>query len=200
MNAGFALNRGSRYNYGVKGDPIMEIVMFDKTNEQYMKEAAALLFECFPHSYPMDETEQEMKKLTEPDRIAIYAQDNGHLVGYIGAIPQYGITGWELHPLMVTEKYRAKGVGTKLIQALEKECAKRGGITIYLGTDDEFGKTTLSATDLYENTYEKIESIHNIKRHPYEFYKKNGYKIVGVIPDANGIGKPDIYMAKRIID
>jgi hypothetical protein len=27
-----------------------------------------------------------------------------------------------------------------------------------------------------------------------------GYTIVGVIPDANGLGKPDILMAKRIAD
>ena len=29
-------------------------------------------------------------------------------------------------------------------------------------------------------------------------FQKMGYKIVGVFPDANGIGKPDIWMAKRI--
>jgi len=32
----------------------------------------------------------------------------------------------------------------------------------------------------------------------FTFYKKLGYKIVNVIPEANGIGKPDILMAKRI--
>jgi aminoglycoside 6'-N-acetyltransferase I len=34
--------------------------------------------------------------------------------------------------------------------------------------------------------------------HPYEFYKKVGFTIVGVLPDANGFGKPDIFMAKRV--
>jgi aminoglycoside 6'-N-acetyltransferase I len=34
--------------------------------------------------------------------------------------------------------------------------------------------------------------------HPYEFYQKLGYVIVGVIPDANGPGKPDILMAKSL--
>jgi aminoglycoside 6'-N-acetyltransferase I len=34
--------------------------------------------------------------------------------------------------------------------------------------------------------------------HPTAFYQKLGFQIVGVMPDANGIGKPDIIMAKDI--
>jgi len=32
----------------------------------------------------------------------------------------------------------------------------------------------------------------------YEFYQKLGFVIVGVMPDANSFGKPDIYLAKRV--
>ncbi len=111
---------------------------------------------------------------------------------------QYDVTAWELHPLAVRSDYRGRGIGSQLVAALEKEVAARGGVTIYLGTDYEFGQTSLSGTDLYEDTYEKIKNIKNLRKHPYEFYQKIGYKIVGVIPDANGIGKPDIWMAKRV--
>ena len=91
-----------------------------------------------------------------------------------------------------------EGIGTKLVAALEEAVAEKGGVTMYLGSDDEFEKTSLSNKDLYDDTYNKITNIKNLNNHPFEFYQKIGYKIVGVIPDANGIGKPDIWMAKRI--
>lgn len=46
--------------------------------------------------------------------------------------------------------------------------------------------------------FEKMQNVKNLKRHPFEFYQKIGYRIVGGIPDANGIGKPDIFMAKQL--
>ena len=85
-----------------------------------------------------------------------------------------------------------------MVELLEREVANRGGTTIYLGCDDETGTTSLFGEDLYNDTFGKIENIKNTSGHPFVFYQKLGYKIVGVIPDANGIGKPDILMAKRI--
>ena len=52
--------------------------------------------------------------------------------------------------------------------------------------------------DLYPTVLEKLRTLENRDRHPFEFYLKVGYQVVGVIPDANGFGKPDILMAKRI--
>lgn len=115
------------------------------------------------------------------------AVENGHLVGFVGAVKQYDYA-WELHPLAVYKNWKKKGIGTMLVRALEKECAKLGALTIYLGTDDEFGQTSLSGTDLFDDTYNKIQNVKNLKGHPFEFYQKLGYHIVGVIPDANGKG------------
>ena len=108
------------------------------------------------------------------------------------------MTGWELHPLAVLKEYQRKGIGRALVNALENEVISRGGIMMYLGSDDESGTTSLYGTDLYEDTFGKLKNIRNTGGHPFPFYEKYGYRIVGVIPDANGIGKPDIWMAKRL--
>ena len=44
----------------------------------------------------------------------------------------------------------------------------------------------------------KLAAISPTKGHPFFFYRKLGYEPVGVIPDANGFGKPDLLMAKRV--
>jgi aminoglycoside 6'-N-acetyltransferase I len=58
--------------------------------------------------------------------------------------------------------------------------------------------TSHSGVEHHENLWEKNRDIRNLKTHPYEFYHKMGYTITGIVPDANGIGKPDILKAKRV--
>jgi aminoglycoside 6'-N-acetyltransferase I len=170
---------------------------------QKMTEAAAeVLRDAL--SYSKSDAAGEIKRMLSSKRIALAAiVDNPvdaslQLVGIIGAIPQYGVTGWELHPLAVLKKYQGRGIGRLLVETLEREVVTRGGVMIYLGSDDETGTTSLYGVDLYDDTFSKLTTIQNIGGHSYTFYEKMGYKIVGVFPDANGIGKPDIWMAKRI--
>lgn len=169
-----------------------------RKNRKVVKACAEILESCF-ECY-QDKGMEEMKQLLDKKRVLLYAAMDGQVVGLIGAIPQYGVTGWELHPLAVRQEARGQRVGTLLVRALERELKKRGCLTIYLGSDDEENKTSLSSGDLFENTYEKIAQIKNYKRHPYEFYQKMGYKIVGVIPNANGMGKPDIWLATSLAE
>jgi len=81
---------------------------------------------------------------------------------------------------------------------LEERMRARGGLTITLGTDDVTGQTTLAGINLFPHVWEHVTQIQNLKRHPYEFYQKQGYVIVGVMRDANGLGKTDILMAKSV--
>lgn len=178
---------------------MIEIQTLTSNNTTWIYEAAAILVEAFPHSWQsMSEAVEEVEECLEEKKIAFVAVEDGHVIGFIGTMPRYGTTGWEMHPLAVAKVHRGKGVGSSLVKSIEKEVLLQGGVMIYLGSDDEFGSTSLSNCDLFENTYEKISNIKNLKNHPFEFYQKQGYKIVGVFPDANGIGKPDIWLAKRL--
>jgi aminoglycoside 6'-N-acetyltransferase I len=99
---------------------------------------------------------------------------------------------------VVKPERQGQGIGTRLVYDFEEQVKARGGLTIQLGSDDVDNMTSLSNSDLYTDTWTKIRNIQNFKNHPYEFYQKLGYTIVGVLPDANGRGKPDIYLAKRV--
>lgn len=176
----------------------MRLIEMTSNDEKYIKDAAELIKQAFPGAYNDNNAIDEIKECLEDEKVLIAAIEDDLLIGFVGAMPQYGVTGWELHPLVVSESYRFKGIGSKLCFELESRLKDKGCVTIYLGSDDESNSTTLSDTNLFENTFEKIGKIENLKNHPFEFYQKIGYQIIGVIPDANGIGKPDIWLAKSI--
>ena len=100
--------------------------------------------------------------------------------------------------LNCSDKQR-QGIGRAIVLSLENEARTKGGLTIHLGADDikEGGATSLANVDLYDDLPEKIKRFLP-GNHPSGFYIKLGYKIIGVMPDANGIGKPDIYLGKRL--
>ncbi len=182
----------------------MEIIDLEIENLTAIQQAANLLVEGFrdhwPNAWPgFDSALHEIHEALKEEKInRIAVNHEGMVLGWIGGISEYNGNAWELHPLVVHPDHQRKGIGQALVADLEQQVKKRGGITIFLGTDDEDAMTSLSNKDLYPNLFEHIAEIHNLRGHPYEFYQKQGFTIVGVIPDANGFGKPDIMMAKRI--
>ena len=92
-----------------------------------------------------------------------------------------------------------KGVGAALVRDFETQVKLRGGLTIRLGTDDENNRTSIGGVEIYPNILEKLAKHKKIcAAIRSSFTKKLGYEICGVIPDANGFGKHDILMAKRL--
>lgn len=191
---------------GSLGGYSMNIRTLYRKDEKYILQAAQLLVEGFkkdwPNAWPdLDSALKEVNECISADRICRIAVDeNDNVVGWIGGISQYNGNVWELHPIVVNIKHRNKGIGRLLVKDLEEQVRLKGGITIFVGSDDENYMTSLSGVDIYDNLFDRIRDIKNFKGHPYEFYLKLGFKIIGVMPDANGLGKPDIYLAKRVID
>jgi len=168
-----------------------------------VRQAAELLVCCFSHIpsgwHTLEEGLAEVRESLGPDRVSRVALDeNGDVVGWIGAIPSYGGHVWELHPLVVRPDRQRQGIGQALVADLESLARERGVDTIYVGTDDEDGRTNLYGMDLYPDVLSWTARIEDVGGHPFAFYRKCGFVVVGLIPDANGFGKPDILMAKRV--
>jgi aminoglycoside 6'-N-acetyltransferase I len=172
--------------------------------ESVVEAVAALLIDGFGDTgaiaWPtMVEALVEVRESLEGDRISRVAFDeDGAVAGWIGGIPGYEGNACELHPLVVRRELARRGIGRALVNDLEAIAARRGMSTIYLGTDDENARTNLTGMDLYPDVLAKLANIRNLADHPFSFYERLGFSVVGVIPDANGFGRPDILMAKRV--
>lgn len=180
---------------------ILDLAALDATGR---RQAAEILVAAFRKDYPsawpsLSDSQAEVDEALARDRIARAALDEtGRVLGWIGAIDSYDGHAWELHPLAVHPAFQRRGVGSALVLDLERQVKARGGNVVYLGSDDETGTTSLAGVDLFPDVLESLTRIRDVGGHPFPFYQKLGYTIVGVIPDANGFGKPDILMAKRL--
>ncbi|HEX4945883.1 MAG TPA: GNAT family N-acetyltransferase [Blastocatellia bacterium] len=183
---------------------MLRIIDLTPGNEVAIQQTAQLLFDAFQEHWPQAwptpaDALEEVHESFSAERVSrIAIDDGGNVRGWIGGSPQYDGRVWELHPLAVQDAVRGQGVGRALVNDLEGIVKARGGLTLWLGTDDEDQQTSLAGVNLYPNVWEYIATIKNLRGHPYEFYQKLGFVIIGVLPDANGLGKPDIFMAKRI--
>ena len=181
--------------------PILDLL---PDNAAAVEQCATLLVEVFREHHPaawpdMASARQEVGEFFAEDRISRIAVDSdGEVIGWVGAIRAYDGFAWELDPLVVRPERQRRGLGRRLVADIEDRVRERGGVTIWLGTDDENNQTSLGGNELYDDVLGHLARIRNLNDHPYEFYRKAGFTIVGVLPDANGPGKPDIFMAKRV--
>jgi aminoglycoside 6'-N-acetyltransferase I len=162
-------------------------------------QATALLVEAFPHWLPtLEMAREEVAQALGPDRICLVARAEDEILGWVGAIPGYS-HAWELHPLVVRADVRRMGVGASLVAALEERVRAAGALTLHLGTDDDGPTpgTSAGGVELFPDVLSHAANLRVID-HPAGFYLRMGFEVVGLIPDANGPGKPDVLMAKRV--
>ncbi len=181
----------------------MHIIDLQPDDWDAIHQAAALLVAAFREHWPtawpdMRSALREVRESFAEGRVNRIAVEGDVVLGWIGGIPGYGGNVWEVHPLAVHPDHQRRGIGRALLADLEALAAERGALTLWVGTDDEDGMTSLAGVDLYDNLLGRLATIRNLRGHPYEFYQKVGFVIAGVVPDANGPGKPDILMAKRV--
>lgn len=177
----------------------MKIIPLLLEDENYINQCAMLLKENFEEFCNIESAIQAILNSIDKSKINIIAINESETVlGWICGVEQYNANIWTIQPIVVKKEYQRKGIGKLLVCKFENLVALRKGITIILSTGDGKNRTTLSGKDIYQDIFKEIENIKNLNNSPYEFYLKLGFKIVGVIPDSYGFGKPDILMAKRV--
>lgn len=179
----------------------MEIINMMQLNPEQKMQAARMLADGLPIGWPtLQDAVQEVKECLQPQNTLLAAVEDGQVLGWGGILaPEYGGRVFELHPLVVRGDRRGQGIGRAIVAALEDAARQQGGMTIHLGAEDEMepGETSLANVDLYDDLPGKLQSF-DPGTHQAGFYLKLGYKIIGVLPDAGGIGKPDIFFGKRL--
>lgn len=179
--------------------PGVTIVELDPADSDAREQAAQIMHAAFPHwTATIEDARQQVELSVDPERICLTARASDDILGWIGGMPQYS-HAWELHPLVVRADARRQGIGRALVAALESRLREREVLTLYLGTDDEgpTAGTTAWGIDLFPDPLAHATRLRSID-HAAGFYQQLGFVVIGLIPDANGPGKPDILMAKRV--
>ena len=181
----------------------MESITIEDLGTERASEVAGLLLAGFKQTgrWPTlteDNAIEEVQESLADDRISRIAIEAGSVIGWIAGQTNYGGQVFELHPIVVRPDRQSRGVGRLLVRDFEEQVTMMGAMTVIVGADDEAGETSLSGINLYPDPVQHLQMIRNPGRHPIGFYERLGYVVVGVIPDANGPGKPDIWMSKRL--
>jgi aminoglycoside 6'-N-acetyltransferase I len=181
----------------------IQIVPFEQLSPEQRETAAGILVRAFAHQPAtwrlLSEARAEVETfVVDPERAALAAVAGEDVVGWIGLIRTYS-HAFELHPVAVDPARQRQGVGSALVSALEALARSEGALTLYLGADDDFGGTSLFGADPFPDLLTSLARVEaRGARHPLGFYQRLGFKLAGLIPDANGAGKPDILLAKRL--
>uniref|UniRef100_A0A7C3ALZ8 N-acetyltransferase n=1 Tax=Thermorudis sp. TaxID=1969470 RepID=A0A7C3ALZ8_9BACT len=177
----------------------MDIVDLTPRHLSWISQAARILHETLPQGWPTFESARaEVWESFGPGRLSRVAVDErGEVLGWIGAIRRYS-HAWELHPLAVRPDRQRQGIGSALVRDLERLLRERGCLTLFVGSDDETGETSVANVELFPDVLEHARRLTVLGSHPVDFYRKLGFVVIGLLPDANGAGKPDIWLAKPI--
>jgi aminoglycoside 6'-N-acetyltransferase I len=166
--------------------------------EQLARLTLAAAREHAPDWLPdLDAARDQLADGLAPGKIARVVLDGGVPVGWVAAGHAWGCI-WELHPLIVAIEHQRRGHGRRLVREIERFAAAAGARTMTLGTSDITGATSLAGVDLYDDTFARLATVEARRPHPVEFWRRIGYQIVGVVPDAEGPGQPSITLARRL--
>jgi len=180
----------------------MKIVNMSTLNEKQQIQAAQILVDELPIWMPtLEKATYEVTKRWsgETDSVLIAALNNDEVIGWCGLLSQNSGRVYEVHPLAVRNDWQRRGIGSALLNEVTNIAREKGGLTLHLGASDEkaSGETSFANVDLFDDLPRRINEF-DPGTHQAAFYLKHGFKIIGVMPDQNGMGKPSIFFGKHL--
>src|SRR5690349_17087418 len=110
----------------------MHVRAFPGNDETLRLRAAELLVEAFPHENGWPRLDLALEEVDEAlvreRRCRAAIDEDGQLLGWIGATPGYRGRVWELHPLVVRANARGRGIGRALTNDLERTLVAEGAL------------------------------------------------------------------------
>ncbi len=179
-------------------------ITIDPTDPIQIDELARLTYDAFKTHAPdwlpaAADARRRVLQATGADRInRVLLNSDAKPRGWIGVTPINHGRIWEIHPLAVAPAEQGNGYGSMLVREIERLAQLRGVLGLLVGTSDETGATPLYGVDLYQNPCGLLNRLTGTEQHAVTFWRKIGFTIVGVVPDAEGRGRPGITLAKRV--
>ena len=159
----------------------MRIIDLSAAGEGAMRRAAELLVEGFAQHWPdawpdHDSAMASVAEALSGGRIGRVAVDDaGDVMGWSAAEPLYNGNVWELTVLVVRPALQRQGIGSALVHDMERQVRERGGLTIWLGSDDEDDMTSLAGVDLFPDPLERLARIKDPEGAPVRVLPEAGF-------------------------
>lgn len=180
----------------------MEIREVERPDTELLEALAGIAWRAGRHHAPtwlptIDDAREEVTDALDDAHRTLVMFDGGQPVGWISTFHLYGQL-WEIHPLVVDPPRHGRGVGARLVAEVEAVARDSGAGVMFVGTSDETGSTSVSGRDLFADPAAAIATLDFERGHAVGFWLRMGYRVTGLIPDAEGPGKPSINLAKRL--
>lgn len=181
----------------------LRIIDLLESDTTHINEVAEFVYRCFEKYAPdwlpnVAACHEEIKEsFATGRRSRVLLDDQGRAIGWIGAIADNNL--WEIHPIAVSPTSQRNGYGKMLVEDVVTLVREAGAVSVWAGTSDETNSTSFSKLDLYNNPSVAFQNIEAPSDHPVRFWLTTGFSLVGVMPDEEGLGKPGIHFARRVV-
>jgi len=166
---------------------------------RYAKDCASMLEATYPEVYDKSESKETILHLLRGKNRLFVAEESSRVIAFVGVLHHVFPKAYQIEPLIVEHQFRRQGIGGKLLELTEFKLKQEGIHTLFITAQDTESSTNLSGQDFYADNPLALLANIEYSNHPMRFYEKRGYHITGIIPDANGFGRPEYILSKRIL-